>query len=134
MRLAVWLLSQCRQQSFFVLLATVCSSWVHINSGTSRRSLLLPEGRDELQYVALANGMASRIGFSWENSRKCWSFHIPNPKTAYPIHTYDTSWFLYIYIRSKRINGTCWENWTYIKPAQSKNHLYIYIYHIYIYI
>ena len=28
-RIAVWLISQCRPKNFFILLATVCSSWVH---------------------------------------------------------------------------------------------------------
>lgn len=59
-RIAVWLISQCRPKNFFILLATVCSSWVHVNAGTSRRSMLLPEGREDLPYIQLANGMASR--------------------------------------------------------------------------
>ncbi|CAL1131298.1 unnamed protein product [Cladocopium goreaui] len=58
--IAVWLISQCRPKNFFILLATVCSSWVHVNAGTSRRSMLLPEGREDLPYIQLANGMASR--------------------------------------------------------------------------
>ncbi|CAL1134413.1 unnamed protein product [Cladocopium goreaui] len=58
--IAVWLISQCRPKNFFILLATVCSSWIHINAGTSRRSMLLPEGRQDLPYIQLANGMASR--------------------------------------------------------------------------
>ena len=56
----MWLVTQCSPGNFFVLLATVCSSWVHINAGTSRRSILLPEGREDLLYIQIANGMASR--------------------------------------------------------------------------
>ena len=60
-RIAVWLLLQCKPNNFFTLLATVCSSWVGINNGTSRRSILLPEGREDLLYIQIANGMAARL-------------------------------------------------------------------------
>lgn len=40
--------------------ATVCSSWVIINRGTSRRSVANPLGRQELPYIQRANIMASR--------------------------------------------------------------------------
>lgn len=56
----MWLVLQAKESEFFVLLATVCSSWVHINCGTSRRSQLFPEGREDLEYVRQANTMASR--------------------------------------------------------------------------
>ena len=59
-RMAIYLLTQCRPGNFFVLLGMVCSSWVHINVGTSRRSILLPEGREDLIYIQWANSMASR--------------------------------------------------------------------------
>ena len=59
LRLAVYVLLQCRVGDFFALVATVCSSWVSINVGTSRRSLLYPEGAD-LPYVTRANCMVSR--------------------------------------------------------------------------
>ena len=60
-RLAIWLILNARENAFFALFATCCSSWVHINSGTSRRSLLLPEGHTELDYILNSNCMVSRI-------------------------------------------------------------------------
>lgn len=60
LRLAVHLILQGRQGDFCCLFGTVCSSWVAINAGTSRRSLLLPEGAEHLEYIRLANSMVSR--------------------------------------------------------------------------
>ncbi|CAK9074833.1 unnamed protein product, partial [Durusdinium trenchii] len=58
--LAIWLVLNCREDSFVVLFATCCSSWVHINSGTSKRSLLLPEGATQLDYIVNSNKMVAR--------------------------------------------------------------------------
>lgn len=60
-RLAVHLLLQCREDDFFALFGTVCSSWVSINLGTSRRSVALPEGNTRLLYIRQANSMVSRM-------------------------------------------------------------------------
>ena len=60
-RLAVWALLQADPGNCFALIAVVCTSWCHINSGTHRRSLLFPEGRTELGYVRSGNEMMSRI-------------------------------------------------------------------------
>ena len=37
-----------------------CSSFSSINVGTSRRSILLPEGRTDLAYISRGNCMMSR--------------------------------------------------------------------------
>lgn len=42
------------------LLATECSSFVHINSGTSRRSQAMPDGDESVASVWRSNGMAAR--------------------------------------------------------------------------
>lgn len=60
-RLAVWALLQADPGNCFALIAVVCTSWCHINSGTHRRSVLFPEGRTELGYVRSGNEMMSRI-------------------------------------------------------------------------
>ena len=60
LRLAIWLILNAREDHFFVLLATVCSSWVYLNRGTSRRSWLIPEGDCSKGYIRDANTMTSR--------------------------------------------------------------------------
>ena len=72
LRLAVFVLLQCRVGDFFALVATVCSSWVSINVGTSRRSLLYPEGAD-LPYISRANCMMSRTVRGWNCIARGWS-------------------------------------------------------------
>jgi hypothetical protein len=59
-RLAIWLVLNCREDHFFCLFGTCCSSWVHINSGASKRSWLLPEGQQSLAYIEASNKMVSR--------------------------------------------------------------------------
>ena len=59
-RLAIWLVLNCREDPFFCVFGTCCSSWVHINSGTSKRSWLLPEGQGSLAYIQASNMMVSR--------------------------------------------------------------------------
>ena len=59
-RLSVWLILNGRENELFALFATVCSSWIHLNAGTSRRSLLLPEGDTSRSYIQAANEMVSR--------------------------------------------------------------------------
>ncbi|CAE7246780.1 unnamed protein product, partial [Symbiodinium sp. CCMP2456] len=58
--LAIWLVLQGRLDSFYVLLATVCSSWVPTNAGTSKRSVIYAEGNTKLPYIADANCLTSR--------------------------------------------------------------------------
>ena len=64
LRLCIWLILNCREDHFFCLFATVCSSWVHLNTGTSRRSVLLPEGDTSRGYIQASNKMTSR-NFIW---------------------------------------------------------------------
>jgi hypothetical protein len=59
-RFYIHLILSCRWHSFATIWATVCSSWVWINSFTSCRSLLLPEGDTSKRYIELANRMMSR--------------------------------------------------------------------------
>ena len=61
LRLAIWLILNGREGELFVLLATVCSSWIHLNRGTSKRSQICPEGDRSRLYVRQANMMVSRI-------------------------------------------------------------------------
>lgn len=60
LRLYVHLILSARESGFSTIWATVCSSWVWINSFTSGRSLLNPEGNLCRDYVRLANQMLSR--------------------------------------------------------------------------
>lgn len=60
LRLYVHLILSARESGFSTIWATVCSSWVWINSYTSGRSLLNPEGNLCREYVSLANAMVSR--------------------------------------------------------------------------
>lgn len=59
-RLCVWLILQLCPGDSLAVIATVCSSFSRMNVGTSRRSILLPEGWSELAYVRQANSMMSR--------------------------------------------------------------------------
>lgn len=59
-RLYIHLILSARTFNFGSVFATVCSSWVWINSYTSGRSLLNPEGDESKQYIRLANMMMSR--------------------------------------------------------------------------
>lgn len=65
-RLCVWIVLNMLPCNSLLTMATVCSSWSSINVGTSKRSILLPEGNINLPYVARANAMMSRnscLGF-----------------------------------------------------------------------
>ena len=59
-RFAIHLILCCKEGSFATLWATVCSSWVQINSGTSFRSILNPSGDLSRKYINDANTMTSR--------------------------------------------------------------------------
>ena len=59
-RLYVHLILSAREYNFASVWATVCFSWVWLNSYTSGRSLLNPEGDVDKEYVKLANMMMSR--------------------------------------------------------------------------
>ncbi len=41
-----------------------CSSWVHVNSGTSGRSVCAPCGLSHIPSVLMSNSMAERTGVS----------------------------------------------------------------------
>ena len=58
--------------AFGALFATVCSSWVAINSFTSQRTLLIPEGDTDKRYIRDANRMASRF-FDHDSFMCTWS-------------------------------------------------------------
>ena len=58
--MCIHLILSCREDSFCTVWGTVCSSWVHMNSGTSHRSRLLPEGDVRKPYIRDANTMVSR--------------------------------------------------------------------------
>ena len=60
LRLGIWLLLQCKEDEFLTMWGIVCSSWVQTNAGTSKRSILLPEGDTSRRYIRQANAMASR--------------------------------------------------------------------------
>jgi hypothetical protein len=60
LRLAIWMILQCEECNFCAVFATCCSSWVHINTGTSKRSVLLPEGATHLDYIYNSNKMVAR--------------------------------------------------------------------------
>lgn len=60
-RLAIHMILCAKVNAFATLWGIVCSSWVHMNSFTSKRSILLPEGDCSRPYVAAANTMVSRI-------------------------------------------------------------------------
>ena len=61
-RLAIWLLLQCEEDRFWMILGTPCSSWIHLNVGTSRRSILNADGDLRHRYVREANSTLSRTG------------------------------------------------------------------------
>lgn len=61
LRLSIHLILSCKMDEFASLWAVVCSSWVRINCFTSCRSLLLPEGDCNKQYIVEANCMMSRL-------------------------------------------------------------------------
>ncbi len=60
LRLAVATVLNAKHDAFTCLMAIVCSSWTTINMGTSGRHISHPTGREELEYIAKANKMASR--------------------------------------------------------------------------
>lgn len=60
LRLAIWAILNAQEDRFWVLMGTVCSSWVHLNVGTSKRSILLPSGDESKAYIRDANSMLSR--------------------------------------------------------------------------
>ena len=59
LRLGIWLILSAADQ-FLMMAATVCSSWVAVNAGTSRRSRIFPEGDESKAYIRSANAMCSR--------------------------------------------------------------------------
>lgn len=58
--MAIHLILNCEEDSFTTVWGTVCSSWIHMNCGTSRRSKVCPEGDCRKPYVRAANEMVSR--------------------------------------------------------------------------
>ena len=59
-RLALATILNGKQNKFLVVAAPVCSSFVPINSGTHRRSLIDPLGRRDLPSVVAGNLLTSR--------------------------------------------------------------------------
>ena len=60
LRLAVLLLLQAAFQKVVVILAPPCSTWVAINAGTSKRTLLCPAGDERLLRNRKSNKLATR--------------------------------------------------------------------------
>lgn len=61
LRLGIWMILNASEGlGFLCLFATVCSTWVSINVGTSRRSRVLPEGDWRKPSVWWSNCMVSR--------------------------------------------------------------------------
>ncbi|CAK8997550.1 unnamed protein product [Durusdinium trenchii] len=58
--LLIWLVLNCEEDRFWAMFANPCSSWVHLNAGTSRRSILNPCGDERHKYIRDANCLASR--------------------------------------------------------------------------
>jgi len=65
LRTIIWMILCAKEDQFWVLMGVVCSSWVSINVGTSKRSVLCPTGDERLQYVIDANCMVSRLPGNW---------------------------------------------------------------------
>ena len=60
LRLALLLVLEGKLDELFLLSGVKCSSWVQINSGTSRRSYSNPMGDPTQESVRIANAMVSR--------------------------------------------------------------------------
>ena len=58
----VLLALQGKVSKLLMMLATVCSTWVSVNAGTSRRSVLTPSGLACFTSVRRANKQVSRMG------------------------------------------------------------------------
>lgn len=73
LRLGIWvILNASEGLGFLCLFATVCSTWVSINVGTSRRSRVLPEGDWRKPSVWWSNCMVSRnLGIMCFTSYNC---------------------------------------------------------------
>lgn len=67
LRLAVVLLLQAIFRKVVVILAPPCSTWVAINAGTSRRSIVCPGGDPNLLQNRKSNKLAARTGLSLVN-------------------------------------------------------------------
>lgn len=59
LRLALNLLMQGRMEELLTFWGICCSSWIHMNSGTSKRSYATPMGAD-VPSVQLANLLTAR--------------------------------------------------------------------------
>lgn len=68
----------CEEDRFLAILGTPCSSWVHINVGTSRRSILNADGAVQYRYVREANCMLSRKGLPSAISHVCLTLAVFN--------------------------------------------------------
>ena len=86
-RLAVILLLQSAFERLVVFLAPPCSTWVAINCGTSRRTILCPAGDESLLQNRKSNKLATRTGFFFKD--------IPKPKNlnhSFPFVNHDILW------------------------------------------
>ena len=61
LRICIWLVLQAADSEFYSIIATVCTSWVPVNVGTSKRSMCYPDGNGKLPYVNDGNCMCARI-------------------------------------------------------------------------
>ena len=61
-RLCILLILRGRRDSFLVMLAVCCSSWVLASPASTKRSVLTPMGYEGFEKVSTANLLASRQG------------------------------------------------------------------------
>lgn len=99
-RICIWLLLSCKEDSFCLLMAVVCSTWCSANIGTSRRSLVYATGNTRHKSVAEANGMCARC-LCCAPARCCfplflhiniWNFQLPILQQL--LHTPPHGWKL----------------------------------------
>lgn len=84
LRLAVALLLQSTFQQVVVMMAPPCSTWISINAGTSKRTILCPAGDTSLLQNRKSNKLACRLlGLK----KKC-GFHFSNENVLVILHLY----------------------------------------------
>ena len=93
-------------------LGTVCTSFVFMNSGTHRRSRLLPLGRQDLAHVVLGNILASRSSLlAWLAWGMGGLFVLEQPRSSLMVEL--PSWqaliayFAYYVQRPLKLNSLC---------------------------
>jgi len=124
--LSVWMILNMEPHNSVLIMATVCSSFSSINVGTSRRSILLPEGRTDLAYISRGNCMMSRtVLLAMLATSLGISFMVENPGSslmpyfhrwtsfAMTIRVFKISWWMRHYgaCTPKRHVGLCNNVW-----------------------